>query len=208
MALNYPNSQEGKYAEELLQTDLPAMEALKFYEVKPLSWKILYKSNNPEDANTKKLQEKIKKFIEERGTSKLSVSYDVYTMDQNFVVIHGLKSDEYAKGIASILKEFKEYKIPDTAYIISNENYKIVQMKKNFEEFLTTPYSDPLPPKAYVPKSDVREPKKAFEPKRAAREEVRDEKQSEFNQLPPGMPLVPGSPDSSVKQKEQRTEKK
>jgi hypothetical protein len=32
-------------------------------------------------------------------------------MDKNFIVIHGSKTEDYAKGIASILKEFKEYKI-------------------------------------------------------------------------------------------------
>lgn len=208
VALNYPNSEEGKRAEVLLQTDLPAMEALKFYEVKPLSWKILYKSDNPEDKNTKKINETIKKMIDGRSMDKLTISYDIYTMDKNFVVIHGLKSDEYAKGIASILKEFKDYKLPDTAYIISNENYKIVQMKKNFEEFLTTPYSDPLPPKAYVPKSEVREKKPEIKP-RMSRQETQNEKPQGFNQLPPGMPPMPSDSDSpAAKQKEQRTEKK
>ncbi|WP_309640606.1 tetratricopeptide repeat protein [Flavobacterium sp.] len=206
VALNYPNSEEGKFAEELLKTNVPAMEALKFYAVKPLSWKILYKSDNPEDKNTKALQDKIKKFIEGRSLDRLSTSYDIYTMDKNFIVIHGLKDLEYAKGIASILKEFKEYKVAETAYIISNENYKIVQMKKNFEEYLTTPYSDPLPPKAYVPKAKPNTAQQNNErEKPAAREEVSEEKQAQFNQLPPGMP---GSPDPvNPKGKEQSQEK-
>ncbi|HMK06335.1 MAG TPA: tetratricopeptide repeat protein, partial [Flavobacterium sp.] len=63
VALNYPNSEEGKQAEALLATDVPKMEALKFYEAKPLSWKILYKADNPEDKNTIKLLATIKKFL-------------------------------------------------------------------------------------------------------------------------------------------------
>ena len=195
VALNYTNSIEGKFAEELLKTNVPAMESLKFYEVKPLSWKILYKSNNPEDKNTKALQAKITKFITERSLDKLTMSYDIYTMEENFIVIHGLKDLEYAKGIASILKEFKEYKVVETAYIISNENYKIVQMKKNFEEYLKTPPSEPLPPKPYVPKAKPNPEKadsKVQERQKPSREETNGEKESQFNQLPPGMPSQPG----------------
>jgi hypothetical protein len=195
VALNYPNSMEGKFAEELLKTNVPAMESLKFYEVKPLSWKILYQSKNPEDKGTKALQAKITKFITERSLDKLTMSYDIYTMDENFIVIHGLKDLEYAKGIASILKEFKEYKVAETAFVISNENYKIVQMKKNFEEYLTTPPSDPLPPKAFVPKakpSPSKEENAAKERPKTSREEADSEMKSQFNQLPPGMPSTPG----------------
>jgi hypothetical protein len=195
VALNYPNSMEGKFAEELLKTNVPAMESLKFYEVKPLSWKILYQSKNPEDKGTKALQAKITKFITERSLDKLTMSYDIYTMDENFIVIHGLKDLEYAKGIASILKEFKEYKVVETAFVISNENYKIVQMKKNFEEYLTTPPSDPLPPKAFVPKakpSPSKEENAAKERPKTSREEADSEMKSQFNQLPPGMPSTPG----------------
>ena len=61
------------------------------------------------------------------------MSNDIYTMDKNFIVIHGMKTEEYANGIASILKEFKEYKIQDKAYVISSDNYKIVQIKKNLK---------------------------------------------------------------------------
>lgn len=195
VALNYPNSDEGKQAEETLATDVPKLEALAFYAVAPYSWKIIYKSNGPEDKNTKKIQEKIQKFIKDRDLKKVTLSYDIYTMDKNFIVIHGLKDEEYAKGIASVLKEFKEYKITDEAYVISNENYKIVQIKKNFEEYLKTRPSAPLPimpappVKKVAPKAERPEPvqKKAEEPNT-------DDKQSGFNQLPPGMPVDPASP--------------
>ena len=211
VALNYPNSEEGKHAEELLKTEIPALEALKFYAVKPLSWKILYKSLNPDDKATKNLQDKIKKFLEERSLDKLTTSYDIYTMGENFVVIHGLKSEEYAKGIASILKEFKDYKVPDAAYIISNENYKIVQMKKNFEEYLTTPYSDPLPVKPYTPKAkpDASKTKEEIKP-RARQEEPNPSEGAPpgFNQLPPGMPGNPEQGNPKAREKEQKIEKK
>jgi len=159
VSLTYPNSEEGKQAEFLIATEVPKMEALKFNTVEPLSWKILYKSDNPEDKASKALIAKIDKFIKDRSLPKIKMSYDIYTMDKNFIVIHGMKTEEYAKGIASILKEFKEYKVPDQAYIISNDNYKIVQIKKNFEEFLKVgsqpivPIAAPEGPKAPTQKT-------------------------------------------------------
>jgi len=149
VALNYPNDEEGKKAETFLANDYPKLESLKFYAAKPLSWKILYAvSGNPEDKNSKILQDKIKKFLVDRNFAKITMSNDIYTMDKNFIVIHGMKTEEYANGIASILREFKDYKIQDKAYIISSDNYKIVQIKKNFEDYLNT---DPNGPQSQTP---------------------------------------------------------
>jgi hypothetical protein len=145
IALNYPNSEEGKTSEAMLAKEVPQMEALQFYQIAPKTWKLLYKAQDSTEVNTKFLTDKIKKFLKERSIDRLTYSNDIYTIDKNFLVIHGIISEEYAKGIATILKEFKDYKIADQSYPISNENYKIVQIKKNFDAYLTTPYSAPKP---------------------------------------------------------------
>ena len=142
VSLNYPNSEEGKTAEKIINVSIPKLQALELGKYESNNWKILYASKDFEDKNTKHILEKITKFINERSLDKLSVSKDIYTMTDNFVVIHGMKSEEYAKGIASILKEFKEYKIQDTPIIISTENYTIVQIKKNIDDYLAGKLSD------------------------------------------------------------------
>lgn len=138
VALNYPNSKEGKEAEALLTNNIPKLEAVAFDKELPMSWKILYKvPTNPEEKNTKVVQDKLKKFVSERTSDKLTVSFDAYSLDENFVVIHNIDSEQLAKDIASILKDYKEYKIADNAIVISNENYKVVQIKKNLLDYLT-----------------------------------------------------------------------
>lgn len=138
VALNYPNSKEGKEAEALLTTNIPQLEAIAFDKETPSSWKILYKVGaDPEDKKTKALQDKIKKYIAETQSMKLISSVDVYSMTEGFVAIHGMKSEESARNIAAILKDYKDYKIADPAIIISNENYKVVQIKKNLPDYLT-----------------------------------------------------------------------
>lgn len=136
VALTYPNSEEGKKAESMISREIVWMEALQFNSKKPLSWKLLFKADNLSDAKTIALYGKINKFIKDRSFDKIKMSVDIYTMDKNFIVIHGMKTEDHAKGIQSILKEFKDYKIQEPSYVISNENYKVVQIKKNFDEFL------------------------------------------------------------------------
>jgi hypothetical protein len=136
VALTYPNSDEGKKAESMLAREVVVMEAMKLNSKEPASWKILYAADNLSDSKTIALYGKIAKFLKDRSFEKIKMSLDIYTMDKNFIVIHGLKNEDHAKGIVSILKEFKEYKIQEPGYVISNENYKVVQIKKNFDEFL------------------------------------------------------------------------
>lgn len=152
VALTYPNSDEGKDAEELLYDNIPYLESLYFDQGEPTSFKVFYHADNLEDKKVKTLIEKITKFIKERNQSQLTTSVDLYTMDKNFFVIHGLRDEEYAKGVVSILKEFKDYKITEQAIVISSENYKVVQMKKNLEEYLDPSLRVVPPPYTAKPK--------------------------------------------------------
>ncbi|MGL2962677.1 tetratricopeptide repeat protein [Flavobacterium sp. RSB2_4_14] len=146
VSLNYPNSEEGKRAEKQLNVDIPKLMALQLSKNDSKNWKILYSTKDFEDKNTKILRDKIKKFIADRSLNKLSVSLDIYTMTDNFVVIHGINSEDLAKGIVSILKDYKDYKVQEKAIIISAENYTIVQIKKNLDEFLAGNLADNPPP--------------------------------------------------------------
>ena len=128
---------------------------MNFYDIKPESWKIIYKVNNSDSLKTKPLVDKIKKFTSERTSEKLRYSEDIYTMTEGFVVIHGIPSEQKAIDIVSILKDYKDYKILETAIVISNENYKIVQIKKNLQDYLITPKTDPIGIVPYVPKQST-----------------------------------------------------
>ncbi|MFZ4435323.1 MAG: tetratricopeptide repeat protein [Flavobacterium psychrophilum] len=205
VALNYPNVEEGKTAESLLATDYPKFEKLTFYRAKPSSWKIVYIADNPKDKSVIKLLETTVKFIKDRSIDQLSTSLDVYTPTKNFFVIHGLKSAEAAKGIVSILRDFKDYKLPNTAYIISNDNYKIVQIKKNFEEYLKTPPSDPIPevPDTYV--SAKSQPNPVMPDQTVPANDILGGDDTENSMAPPSPDDLNMSPDDpSVMKKEKK----
>jgi tetratricopeptide (TPR) repeat protein len=203
VALTYPNSDEGKEAELLLSDNIPYLESLYFDQEEPTSFKVLYHADNLDDKKTKVVIEKVTKFIKDRNQSQLTTSIDLYTMDKNFFVIHGLRDEDYAKGVVSILKEFKDYKISEPTIIISSENYKIVQIRKNLEEYLD-PSLRVIPP-AYVPK-----------PKQAKRAESKQEiviptknkknqtqSQSTNSMRPPGGDDNSNSPKSNTNQRQE-----
>jgi len=145
VALNYPNNSEGKQAEEIIKKDIPVLEAFKFYAVAPKSWKILYRIPFNDEKNNKILIDKIKKFVAEHELDHLTFSEDIYNFEDNFVVIHGIISQEFAKGIIAILKNEKEYKIQQNPIIITNYNYQVVQINKNIEAYLLAPVVAPTP---------------------------------------------------------------
>ncbi|MBC7642290.1 MAG: gliding motility protein [Flavobacterium sp.] len=139
VSLTYPNVSEGKEAEKFINKDIVAMEALQFNVEKPLSWKIIYRLDCNNDANAKPLLGKITKFLNNAMYARLKTSTDLYLIDEDFIVIHNLKTENEAKDIVSILKEFTEYKVTETPIIISSDNYKIIQIKKNIDEYLLDP---------------------------------------------------------------------
>lgn len=136
VALTYPNSEEGKSTEVFIATKIPYLESLSFNSEFPLSWNILYKADDLNSKNSKDILAKITKFAKERTIERLTVSTDLYTIDKNFLVIHGIKTAESAKGIEQVLKEYKEYKISEPGIVISSENYKVVQVKKNIDDYV------------------------------------------------------------------------
>lgn len=137
VADNYPNSEEGKSARENLEKQVPILEKLAFTDVDNKNWKILYKVANTDTKTVKKIEEAIRVFLLVENYERLTTSLDKYNKTESFVVIHGLKSEAYAKDIAGVFRDDKKYKIADPAIIISTDNYKIVQIKKNLDAYLT-----------------------------------------------------------------------
>ncbi|MFY0481810.1 tetratricopeptide repeat protein [Flavobacterium sp. PLA-1-15] len=186
VALNYPNSSEGKDAEQLLAKNIPSMEKLRFDAEPAKSWKIVYKVTNETDPKTKILIDKFKKFTSERTSQKLTYSVDIYTMTEKFVVMHGMNSEVNANDIITILKDYKDYKIAEPLTVISNENYKIVQIKKNFEEFLQPRAKVEPAPAIPEPVAPVEEEKPNARDKAKERAKAREkQKEEQPNMRPP-----------------------
>lgn len=136
VALRFPNSKEGKQSENILQKEIPLIEALDFGLIKPTSYKIIFPKKYPYDKEVKNLIDKISKYIKDTNTVALKLSDDIYTLKDNFIVIHGFDSKDDATSVLTVLQSHKNYKLIDEVYIISTEDYKIVQMQKKLENWI------------------------------------------------------------------------
>ncbi len=137
VALNYPQSSEGKDAQKIYSTVLPQLENKEFIE-RSDNWKIVYAFTKEENELATKLQESLLKAIEEYRYTNMSVSMDYYDPKTNFVIIHGLNSQLGGRGFAEVLKENKKYKIKRPYFEISSPNYKIIQIHKNLEDYFAS----------------------------------------------------------------------
>lgn len=136
VALTYPNVAEGKQAEKMIQTEVPLIEALNFGSAQPTGYKIIFPKTYPYGKEVKNLTDKIAKYIKDTDAVALKSSEDIYTLTDNFIVIHGFDNKDAAISVLSVLQLHKNYKLTDKVYIISTEDYKIVQMKKKLDEWI------------------------------------------------------------------------
>ena len=136
VALTYPNVDEGKQAEKMVQMEVPLIEALDFGLEPTSGYKIIFPKKYPYEKEVKNVTEKIAKYIKDTNAVALKSSEDIYDLTNNFIVIHGFDDKDAAISVLSVLQLHKNYKITDKVYIISTEDYKIVQMKKKLEQWI------------------------------------------------------------------------
>ena len=136
IALTYPNSPEGKRAQEIMSEVIPTLAKKEFVaEESSKNFYVLYQFDS---SATEEIEEFVKKLDEEVADIKyynLSTSVDLYDAKTTFVVVHGLKSIQGSRGFADLLTERKS-KINRPYIAISSDNYGIVQMHKNLNEYL------------------------------------------------------------------------
>ena len=139
VALTYPNSEEGKRATELLNTAIPVLAKKDWYnEETSENFYVVYQFENESEENINQFAELLEQKAKNVNYFDLTVSKDVYNRNTTFVVVHGLKSINGAKGFAQILNEDKKNKTKITKpyFSICSENYAIVQRHKNLNAYL------------------------------------------------------------------------
>ncbi|MBZ9730473.1 hypothetical protein LB467_12325 [Salegentibacter sp. JZCK2] len=136
VALTYPQTQEGKKAQEILNKTIPKLSSLKFNtDSLQEKYKLLYRFNVSEQEAASALKEKIEAAISEINYDHLTVSIDVYKPDEVFVMVHGMQDLNRAEGFAELLQINEDYLVKKEPVYISTENYRIVQIQKNLDDF-------------------------------------------------------------------------
>ncbi len=141
VALTYPNNPEGKKAEQMVAEQLPKLEPKEFSpetDSKGTSnWKVVFPFKRSNNEKALKLIELLVKSIEDLRYKNI-VSKDIYNLEDQFVVVHGFKSKDFALGYAELLKNNKDYRVADENFVVLSENYKIIQVHKNIIDYRNT----------------------------------------------------------------------
>lgn len=145
IALNYPNSEEGKKALKIRSNSFPIFEKQEFIqntEAKHFNVVYIFINDNNEDIDAfkKVLDEELEKI----KYFKLHSSIDVYDEATTLVVVHGLKSYTGALGFGELLNAQNKDedgnilppKINRDYFSIASPNYAIVQRHKNLQNYL------------------------------------------------------------------------
>lgn len=137
VSLNYPNSEEGKKAQDIYKAVLPGLSFKDFQaDSKSKRWKIVYDFKTEEREAAEELKTKLDDAIAYYNYTNMSTSLDYYDPNTLFVIIHGLNTKLGGAGFAEILEESKKYKIKKSHFEISSPNYKTIQIHKNLNDYL------------------------------------------------------------------------
>ena len=138
VALNYPNNPEGKKAQQMIAEQIPKLEEKEFSmetgSTGTGNWKVVFPFKRQQDEKAEVLKKRLEESILDLGYKNV-ISKDIYDLENEFVVVHGFKSKDFALGYVELLKINRDYRIDIENFVILSSNYKIIQVHKNIKEY-------------------------------------------------------------------------
>lgn len=136
VAVNYANTPEAIQAEAIVAS----LKSISDKTFKPdnvsSSFKVVFQFNQNEEQAIADLKEILDEIAPKIEYYNLDTSVDIYNPETTFLVIHGLKSVQGAKGFVELLKEEDKNKVNKPYFGISTDNYKTLLIHKNLNKYL------------------------------------------------------------------------
>lgn len=136
--LTYPNSKEAKEATRILNVEIPQLQQMSFKNDLSKNIKMIYEVEYPLSEESVELRNKLQRYANDRSHTGVKFSADMYSKNKMFFVLHGVKSGNLAKSAQMYLEISGDYGIKKTPTLISSEDYGVVLIKKNWDEYLKT----------------------------------------------------------------------
>ncbi len=138
VALTYPNVYEGKKSQQMLDVQLPKLASREFDQDTvskgTRNWKVVFPFKIRDNDRALSLQKRLEETVEDLKY-KNEVTKDIYNLEEQFVVVHGFPSREFALGFVELIEKNKDYRIREKNFLISSMNYQIIQVHKNLGEY-------------------------------------------------------------------------
>jgi len=138
VALTYPNNAEGKKAEQIVANQLPKLESKTFSPEEGSTgtgnWKVVFPFTIRDNEKALNLKKRLEDAIKDLRYKNI-VSKDIYNLEDQFVVVHGFKSKDFALGFSELIKKNRDYRIKDENFVILSKNYQTILVHKNLETY-------------------------------------------------------------------------
>jgi tetratricopeptide (TPR) repeat protein len=138
VADTYANTEEGQKAEEILTTQIPILERMAFSKVDNKKWKIIFVIPIDDHKEESAIEKQVLDFMKKENVANLYYTCENYTDKERLFCLHGFQSELYANDVAALFNKKGSSSEVHKAITISDENYKIVQMRKNLEVYVTS----------------------------------------------------------------------
>ena len=137
VALTYPNTEEGKQATQISNEVLPRIADASFVQDSLVgNFKIVFRFKFDEDKQIQELKSQIDEIIKDPNYYDTSTSVDVYDPNNKFLILHGIITKSRVYGLIERLEKTTKKKVKTPYFVISSDNYRIVQIHKNLEAYL------------------------------------------------------------------------
>jgi tetratricopeptide (TPR) repeat protein len=136
VADNYAATEEGKNAEEILKTQIPLLEQMTFNTAESKNWRVVFRVAVNDEKSAAEIEKKIGLLMASENIEKLYYTCDFYNEKESFISIRGIHSESYANFVAILFTDNVKFKLSQPGIVISTENFKIVEIKKNLDEYL------------------------------------------------------------------------
>lgn len=137
VALTYPNTEEGKQAIQISTEALPQLAENTFVQDSLIAnYKTVFKFDYDDTEKLAAFKKDVDKEAKEVTYYNLTTSVDVYDPHTRFLIVHGLISESTAKGFVERLEKSTKKKVTTPYFVISSDNYRVIQIHKNLEDYL------------------------------------------------------------------------
>jgi len=138
VALNYPNEEEGKKAQQTLEEVIPQIQDSSFItDEASESWKLVYSFPTDNEDEFEKKREELQHALNIYFFTQYFISVDAYTSQERLLIIHGFNSKDAAERFAYKLETDEDYDWTTPATPISSKNYRTIQLHKNLNAYLS-----------------------------------------------------------------------
>ncbi len=137
IAVTYANTEEGKQAQNIESKILSKLADKEFVagDVSK-NYKVVFQFDSPEANDISEYKKELDSVLKNIQYYKLKTSVDVYSPKTMFVIVHGLTNGEVAKTFDQLVLEEDKKKITKPYFVVSSENYQIIQIHKNLDTYL------------------------------------------------------------------------